>query len=116
MADYTQNDIAFMDYFEAMCDEVHAVAREKGFWDKDRNVPEMIMLVVTELAELVEGLRHGNPPDDKIPGFSAAEAEAADAIIRLMDLAPALGWRLAEAIVAKIAFNKTRQRLHGKAF
>jgi NTP pyrophosphatase (non-canonical NTP hydrolase) len=106
----------FVTYFNWLSNQIHAVAREKGFWDRERNVPEMLMLVVTEIAEAVEGLRHGNPPDDKIPAFSAMEAEIADAVIRIMDLAPGLNLRLAEAIVAKLEFNRTRPRLHGKAF
>src|SRR4051812_19887045 len=38
-----------------------------------RNDSEMLMLTVTELAEAVEGLRHGNPASDHIPEFSFAE-------------------------------------------
>lgn len=96
----------------------HQNAKEKGFWEPgtERNDSEMIMLVVTELAEAVEGLRHGNPPDDKVPEFSAAEAEFADAIIRMMDQAHARGWRVAQAIEAKMKFNKGRAHKHGKEF
>lgn len=96
----------------------HHNAKAKGFWEPgvERNDSEMIMLVVTELAEAVEGLRHGNPPDDKVPEFSAAEAEFADAIIRMMDQAHARGWRVAQAIEAKMKFNKGRAHKHGKAF
>lgn len=96
----------------------HYNAKAKGFWEPgtERNDSEMIMLVVTELAEAVEGLRHGNPPDDKIPEFTAAEAEFADAIIRMMDQAHARGWRVAQAIEAKMKFNKTRGYKHGKTF
>jgi hypothetical protein len=96
----------------------HHNAKSKGFWEPgvERNDSEMIMLVVTELAEAVEGLRHGNPSDDKVPEFSAAEAEFADAIIRMMDQAHARGWRVAQAIEAKMKFNATRAHKHGKAF
>ncbi len=96
----------------------HQNAKDKGFWEPgtERNDSEMIMLVVTELAEAVEGLRHGNPPDDKVPEFTAAEAEFADAIIRMMDQAHARGWRVAQAIEAKMKFNATRAHKHGKAF
>ena len=91
----------------------------KGFWDvglENRNDSEMIMLMVTELAEAVEGLRHGNPPDDKIPEFSSVEAEFADVLIRMMDHAHARGWRVAKAVKAKMAKNQTRAHMHGKAF
>ena len=96
----------------------HHNAKSKGFWEPgvERNDSEMIMLVVTELAEAVEGLRHGNPPDDKVPEFTAVEAEFADAIIRMMDQAHARGWRVAQAIEAKMKFNATRAHKHGKAF
>ncbi len=96
----------------------HQTAKDKGFWEPgvERNDSEMIMLVVTELAEAVEGLRHGNPPDDKVPEFTAVEAEFADAIIRMMDQAHARGWRVAQAIEAKMKFNATRAYKHGKEF
>ena len=42
-----------------------------------------IMLMVGELAEAHEGLRHNNPPSEHIPEFSALEEEMADTIIRI---------------------------------
>ena len=44
-------------------------------------ITEKTMLVVTELSEMVEGIRMGNPPSPHIPEFSAMEEEMADAII-----------------------------------
>ena len=29
----------------------HSIAKEKGFWDKERNIGEALMLIVTEIAE-----------------------------------------------------------------
>jgi NTP pyrophosphatase (non-canonical NTP hydrolase) len=103
----------FVGVFQDLQKEIHDNARSKGWWDVERNAGELLMLAVTELAEACEALRQGNPPDDKIPEFNGMEAELADTVIRIMDFAEARELRLAEAIVAKVKFNKTREHKHG---
>ena len=44
------------------------------------------------------------------------EAELADAIIRIMDFAQEYDLNLADAILAKHEYNKSRPYKHGKAF
>jgi NTP pyrophosphatase (non-canonical NTP hydrolase) len=88
----------------------------KGFWDHNRNQGEIIALIHSELSEALEAMRHGNPPDDKIPEFTGVEAELADAVIRILDYGTGMGYRIGEAIVAKIAYNPSREPMHGKRF
>lgn len=52
----------------------------------ERNKGELLMLVITELAEACEGERK-NLMDDKLPHRKMAEVEMADAAIRLLDFA-----------------------------
>lgn len=113
-----ENDNIFIESFNSYANYIHKWAIKKGFWEngKDRNDGEMIALMHSELSEALESLRHGNPPDDKIPEFNGAETELADCIIRIMDTAAARGWNVAEAIVAKMAYNEKRPYKHGKNF
>lgn len=73
----------------------------------NRNKGEMLMLVVSEVAEAMEGERKGLM-DDKLPHRPMAEVELADAVIRIMDYAGRWGYDLGGAIAEKLAFNAQR--------
>ena len=105
---------SFISEFNTLQHEVHETAKEKGWWEGKRNKGELIALMHSELSEALEALRKGEDSrDDKIPEFLGVEAELADTIIRIMDAAEANGWRVAEAIVAKVEMNKRRSYKHG---
>lgn len=72
-----------------------------------RNKGELLMLIVSEVAEAMEGERK-NLMDDKLPHRPMAEVELVDAMIRIFDYAGAFGYDLEGAYVDKMQFNATR--------
>lgn len=108
---------------------IHLWAIGKGFWEDEnkppcptcgrdykRNRGEIIALMHSELSEALEGLRHGNPPDEHIPQHRSLGVELADAVIRIFDTAEAEGIDLGAVIRDKHAFNEGRPYKHGKGF
>ena len=84
----------------------HGIAVQKGFWDKERNIGEALMLIVTELAEAMEAHRKQDNPNFK--------EELADAFIRLLDLCGGLKIDIEDEIYQKSVKNKNRPYKHGK--
>lgn len=80
--------------------KIHSIAKSKGFWDKERNLGEMFMLVISELGECLEAHRKGrfakqlpaNLANDHFIEFfeksvkDTFEDEIADAYIRVCDM------------------------------
>ncbi len=116
----------------SLAQSIHAINREKGFWDQERNIGEMLMLITSELGEAMEAHRKGkfanwdayakalNKPEQedafKLHIKDSFEDEITDALIRIMDMAAGLEINLEKHLEAKIGFNKLRPRLHGKKY
>ncbi len=75
---------------------------------KERNVGELLMLCVSELAEAMEGHRK-DLMDDKLPHRKMFDVELADCLIRIFDLAGALGVNLDGAFEDKMQYNAIRE-------
>lgn len=73
-----------------------------------RNKGELLMLMVSEIAEAMEGERK-DLMDDKLPHRKMAEVELVDAIIRILDYAGAFGYDLQGAFDEKMAYNAHRE-------
>ena len=72
-----------------------------------RNKGELLMLIVSEVVEAMEGERK-NLMDDHLPHRKMAEVELADVLIRLFDYAGAFGYDLDGALAEKRAYNAQR--------
>jgi len=90
---------------------------------KDMNKGQMLMLIVSEVSEAMEGERKGLM-DDHLPNRPMAEVEMADALIRIMDYCGRWNYDIGGAVVEKMEYNRNRadhklenrQKENGKKF
>lgn len=108
--------MTFVEEWNKLSDECFAVAKEKGFHDREQNLAEGIALMHSELSEALEAIRHGNPADKHLPDMDALSVELADAVIRIAHFAARNQLPVGEAVVKKLAYNRTREYRHGKKF
>ena len=127
---------------ENLIKESHRIAKGKGFWDEERNRPEMLMLIVSEVSEALEALRrnyywdpfkavelYDSIKDRLDPGLvenwkkqfetsikSSFEDELADVAIRLFDLCGGLNIDLEKHIKMKMKYSSLRPYKHEKQF
>ena len=95
----------------ALVDECHGRSTAAGWWAEPVTTPYLVpcklMLMVSEIAEAMEGHRK-DLMDDHLPHRKMIEVELADAVIRIADLAGALGFDLGGAVVEKMEYNARR--------
>jgi len=85
----------------------HVMEVRKGTEFGRALVGQKLMLIVSEVAEAMEGHRK-ELMDDKLPHRPMCEVELADAVIRICDLAGAMCYDLGGAIRDKLAYNAVR--------
>ena len=123
-----------------LAQEIHQNAIDKGFFEKEKNIGEMLCLIHSEVSEALEADRKDKYADvlyilkmedegydwqNSELSFTSAfeknikntfEDELADVMIRVMDLAAFKGIDLQFHIRQKMQYNKTRQKYHGKKY
>lgn len=85
--------------------ECHRIAVSKGWWDKPREIPELLCLVHSEVSEALEAYR--NHDDENFV------EELADVLIRVFDMAGNLAIDLDRAVLDKMQVNRQRDYRHG---
>lgn len=97
-------------------EEIHALAKEKGWWEQERNPLEIHALIHSEIAEATEAARAGLDPAHRIGESGKPEGEAvelADAVIRVLDWFEFNGWDFEAIMESKHLYNKSRPHRHG---
>jgi NTP pyrophosphatase (non-canonical NTP hydrolase) len=99
---------------------VHQNSCDKGFWDTDdpddiNTQLAKLALIHSEVSEAAEAVRIGDiaPRRGEHGKPEGMAAELADVIIRVLDLAEALGLDMGAAVEEKHEHNTTRPRRHG---
>jgi len=102
---------------DGMVREVRELNREKGWYDEDRSVGDMVALLHAEVSEMLEAYR-----ENKLEPWFAGEGltkpegfkvEAADVFIRLLDMCSRYDIDLWAEFRKKMEFNWARPYKHG---
>ena len=98
-----------------LIEKSHGIAISKGWWDQEREIPELIALIHSELSEALEEYRVSENLDiryknNKPEGFVV---ELADVLIRIFDLSGKYKIDLNKALETKLKYNETREYRHG---
>jgi NTP pyrophosphatase (non-canonical NTP hydrolase) len=117
-----------------LADRIHTRNVQKGFYDDEKNIGEMLCLIHSEVSEALEADRKNSFAVDikRVNGLvgnddefkrsfnenikDTFEDELADIFIRVLDLAAHKGIDLEQHIAAKMRYNYLRPHKHGKNY
>ena len=119
---------------DKLAKEIHQNAKDKGFFETDRNLGELLCLIHSEVSEALEADRKSKyckqdvkqileiEDNNKFQKFfensvkNTFEDELADVLIRVLDLAAYKNIDLETHINAKMKYNALRAKKHGKKY
>lgn len=96
-----------------LIDRSYTQATDKGFFDRELSINDLLMQVVSEVGELYDAFRNGE-------GVDRISEETADIFISCSTLAGMLqaqyGMDMDIEVLRKLTMDKDRPQLHGKLF
>lgn len=124
------------DYLYNLAEEIHDNNIKKGFYEKEKNLGEMLCLIHSEVSEALEADRKDKycleslnlnvmlgwvQDNDFIKSYEnnvkgRFEEEMADIIIRVLDMCAFKNIDIDSHIAAKLRYNTLREKYHGKKY
>lgn len=97
-------------------EDVHQIAVDHGWWDKEPSFPEVIALCHSELSEALQEYRKGG--EDRATYYEnntphGIAVELADVILRILDYCGHVGIDIEKILEEKNNFNRNRPYRHG---